>query len=214
MLIPDNSVLLLSGGVDSLVLLATACDAGKRPVRCVSFDYGQRHSRETLAAVEFAALYGVPWELVKISPETLSGSALTGGCGVPTGIGYDNPAQSVTVVPNRNLTFISLAAAVAKRYGAECVMFGAHAGDAAVYPDCRKLFVDAANAVTLLACGIRVEAPFLQLVKTEIIRLGQKLSAPIHRAWSCYLGGEKPCGSCGACLERNEAIKAASENAK
>jgi 7-cyano-7-deazaguanine synthase len=110
-----------------------------------------------------------------------------------------------TVVPNRNLLFLSLAGAVAVGSGLKTVLFSAHAGDAAVYPDCRPEFVAAADRALGLACGVGVEAPFLAMTKGEIVALGRELGVPLERTWSCYLGGEEPCGRCGACVERGEA---------
>jgi 7-cyano-7-deazaguanine synthase len=198
-----NSVLLLSGGLDSLVLLARECHAGRPPV-CVSFDYGQRHRKELYAAESIAAVYRVRRMLLSVPRAAIAGSALTGG-GVVPHAHYSDPSQAATVVPNRNLVMLSLAGGVAVRLGADRVLFAAHAGDAAIYPDCRKGFVEAASGAMRLACGVGIVAPFLGLAKREIVALGRELDVPFSLAWSCYEGNGQPCGRCGACVERAEA---------
>lgn len=200
------SVLLLSGGLDSLVLLAQECQAS-RPPRCVSFDYGQRHYREIAAAVRIAEHYGVEHSILQLDSWLFAaGSALTGNGPVPQGKHYEDPAQSATVVPNRNLVMLSCAAALAAKEGHETVLFAAHVGDAAIYKDCRPAFVALADAVMRAACGVGIEAPsLLSLTKRGIVELGRNLDAPLDWAWSCYVGGEQPCQQCGACIERREA---------
>jgi 7-cyano-7-deazaguanine synthase len=197
-----HSVLLLSGGVDSLVLLARECHAGRPPV-CVSFDYGQRHVRELEAARDIAHVYHVPISVLPLP--RLGGSALTGDGEIPKGLHFADARQAATVVPNRNMVMLSVAASVATATGHDRVLFAAHAGDRAVYQDCRAEFVQALNAATLLACGVGVEAPFLSMSKREIVLLGRSLDVPFAVAWSCYEGGKSPCGKCGACVERTEA---------
>src|SRR5262245_3790139 len=156
------SVLLLSGGLDSLVLLARECQEGRPPL-CVSFFYGQRHAREMNAAAKIADHYGVGRLRLDLPEDSLKGSALTDGAGVsiPLDKHYADPSQAATVVPNRILLFLSAAAAVAAGRGLKTVLFAVHRGDAAVYPDCRPEFVAAADAATQLGCGVGVEAPFL-----------------------------------------------------
>lgn len=200
------SVLLLSGGVDSLTLLAKECNERRPPRLCVTFDYGQKHAREIEAAQNIAVEYRVLFHsVVKVPLVCMYGSALTSDAPVPHAH-YADPAQQATVVNNRNLVFLSLAAALGKRiHGDEEVLFAAHAGDAAVYPDCRPEFVEAADRAIQLGCGLRVRAPFLSMTKRDIVTLARTLKAPLHLAWFCYEGGREPCGKCGACVERAEA---------
>jgi 7-cyano-7-deazaguanine synthase len=213
------TVLLLSGGLDSLVLLARECAAGRRPL-CVSFNYGQRHSHpESNAACEIARHYGT--ELVTFVLPRLSGSALTGDGGIPKGLHFEDPGQAATVVPNRNMVMLSVAASLGARARWPVVLFAAHKGDAAVYPDCRAGFVRAMNDALALSCGVRVEAPFLDMSKREVVRLGRSLGAPLELSWSCYdpqsrpwdgapterpMVRHVPCDRCGACVERLEAM--------
>lgn len=199
-----SSILLLSGGLDSLVLLAREVEADRVPL-CLSIDYGQRHRRELVAAREIVAAYGVRRVEIALPPAVLAGSALTGQAPIPRGLHHADPRQSATVVPGRNLVFLAVAASQAVSRGLGRVLFAAHAGDAPIYPDCRPEFVAAADATFSLGCGVAVEAPFLSMDKRAIVRLGRSLGAPLHLAWSCYVGGETPCGTCGACVERAEA---------
>jgi 7-cyano-7-deazaguanine synthase len=199
------SVLLLSGGVDSLVLLARECHAG-RPPRCLIINYGQRHRREVEQANSIAEVYRVACATIRLPSAIFLGSALTGGDPVPLDRHYADPGQASTVVPNRNMVFLAIAAAYAVQLGEDLVLFAAHAGDYPVYPDCRPEFVDAADAALRLACGVRVSAPFVGMTKAEVVRLGRSLDVPFSLSWSCYQGGDEPCGRCGACVERAEAL--------
>jgi 7-cyano-7-deazaguanine synthase len=198
------SVLLLSGGLDSTVLLAWEVADGNRPY-CVGFDYGQRHRKELLAARKIAAHYGCHYIQEPIPRVPLGGGCIGGDMPVPHAH-YADPVQSITVVPNRNMVMLSVAAAIAVRHRKDRVIFAAHRGDSAIYPDCRPEFVAALDAAMSLGCGVRVEAPFLEKTKRKIVELGHALSVPFDLTWTCYEGGESPCGKCGACCEREEAL--------
>lgn len=193
-----NHVVLLSGGVDSAVLLAHVLATEPGGVRALSFDYGQRHRRELDASAAVAAEYGVPREVVTLPPELFRGSSLTGGDGATTG--------TPTVVPGRNAVFLSVAVATAARDGGKWVWFAPHAGDRDVYPDCRGEFVEAFAAAALSGYGVGVFAPFVGLTKRQVVARGRALGVPFDLTWSCYAGGEKPCGTCGACVGRAEAF--------
>ena len=116
-----------------------------------------------------------------------------------------------TVVPNRNMIMLSLAAARAIAVGADGVAYAAHSGDHAIYPDCRPEFADAV-AAALRICHytpIELERPFVDMTKADIVRLGAELGVDFSKTWSCYKGGEKHCGKCGTCVERREAFRLA-----
>lgn len=118
----------------------------------------------------------------------------------------DRPASlSETVVPARNLAMLSVAVSLAVRHRCSEVLFAAHQGDSAVYPDCRPGFVRALNEVTGPTYGVQIRAPYLTVSKAALVAWGKQLDAPLHVAWSCYEGGEKACGNCGACRARREA---------
>ena len=199
-------VVLLSGGLDSATLLARSVKHGDEPF-CLAVDYGQRHRRELDAAGAVAAHYGRSLEVVAVPPALLAGSALTGGEDVPKGLHFADPGQAVTVVPARNLLFATLGIAHALKVGARSVLLGAHKGDAAVYPDCRAEFFRSLDAASLAAYGVRVWAPFCTHDdKRSVAILARIMGVPLELTWSCYEGGTEPCGQCGACVERMEAL--------
>ena len=198
------SILLLSGGLDSLVLLAKECSEGKQPI-CLSFDYGQRHIRELLSGDLIAKRYQVERHVCKIPESVLAGTPLTREGDIPKGSNYDDPIQLLTVVPNRNMLMLSIAGAFAVRNKVKSIIYAAHEGDAAIYPDCRKIFVEAVSRAMFLSCGVTVESPFISMTKKDIVGLGKQLLVPFELSWSCYEGGHSPCGECGACKERIEA---------
>lgn len=116
-----------------------------------------------------------------------------------------------TVVPNRNMILLAVAIAKAVSVGARFVAYGAHAGDHAIYPDCRPEFVEAMKTAAGLADWTKVEilAPFIKSTKADIAKTGARLGVPFEMTWSCYKGGEIHCGKCGTCTERREAFQLA-----
>lgn len=197
------SVLLLSGGLDSTILLAELCARWTRPL-CLTVYYGQRHAREITSAKAVANFFGCQHRIVDLSG-VFPACPLTGVGDVPAGIAFDAPEQAATVVPGRNAVLLSVAAAhAANREGRE-VFIACHASDEAVYPDCRPAFMSSIGSALKQASGVRVEAPYLKLTRQQVVAIGRDLTAPFQLTWSCYLGGETPCGRCGACVERREA---------
>jgi 7-cyano-7-deazaguanine synthase len=196
-------IILLSGGVDSTCLLHKAVEERER-VFAVGVNYGQRHNRELTAAANIAAHYGVPFWVHRLPP--LCGSALTGDGDIPTGLHYTDPGQSATVVPGRNLLLLGVAVAEAVRLGCSDVWYGAHAGDVDVYPDCRPEFTEAVSAAAQAGYGVAVCAPWQNVTKVGIAKYAVRKGVPVELTWSCYVGGDKPCDQCGACVERNEAF--------
>lgn len=198
-----NAIILLSGGLDSQVLLANARHQFDY-IHCIGFDYGQKHSRELKHAYQIAHYYGATFEVIKL-PE-LKGSCLTDDREIPKGLHYEDPRQVITVVPNRNGVMLSVAASVAAKMGYKLIEFACHVGDAKIYPDCRPLYIASLSKATFLSCGVSIAAPFIDLRKKEIVELGRKLKVPLEDSWSCYEEGETPCEECGACIERKEAL--------
>ena len=204
-----SSVLILSGGIDSTVLLAHLV-AGGRTVRALTIDYGQRHRREIDSARAVAAHYGVEHKVADLrSVAALMGAnALTDSTQkVPEGH-YEAESMKATVVPNRNMLFLSLAGSWAVATKSESVVYGAHGGDHAIYPDCRPAFAEAMDKALGLCDWhpVRLERPFVDWDKSAIVRRGAELGAPLGLTWSCYVGGERHCGRCGTCVERREAF--------
>jgi 7-cyano-7-deazaguanine synthase len=207
--VTKSALVLLSGGMDSTTALAWALKQG--PVAAaVSVNYGQRHAKELDVAAKIAQHYGVRHLILDLRSwgSLLTGSALTDpAIPVPEGH-YAAPSMSATVVPNRNATMLMAAAGIAESLGASVVITAVHAGDHAVYPDCRPDFIEAASHAAHLGTGGKVSilAPFVDISKTEICELGTRLGAPLSDTWSCYKGGDLHCGKCGTCYERREAF--------
>lgn len=201
-------VIIYSGGMDSYTVLHQALSEGFE-VHAVSFNYGQRHSKELDYAKHVTDKYDIPHKIVDITSinELIAGSSLTGNIDVPEGH-YEEESMKQTVVPNRNMILLSLAVGYAVSIEAEAVYFGAHSGDHAIYPDCRTAFVDAMNSVCKIANyqEVEVRAPFLGASKIEILARGIELNLNYSETWTCYNGREKACGKCGACQERLEAF--------
>jgi len=206
-----KSIVLLSGGMDSATLLAQAVSQqGADNVTAVAFDYGQRHARELEAAEALAAHYEVELVLLDLkgAAAAFAGSSQTSpDIKVPEGH-YAEESMKATVVPNRNMVMLSLAAALAISRKAEVVGYGAHAGDHTIYPDCRPEFTQAMK-LALLTCDwqtVGLWTPWLHVRKSDICTIGKRLGVPFSVTWSCYKGGEKHCGKCGTCVERREAF--------
>jgi 7-cyano-7-deazaguanine synthase len=209
-----KALVLVSGGMDSATLLAHALIEG-RQAEALSLYYGQRHfEQESKHAGELCTHYGVKRLTVSLGDIAYylkdADSALTNpDVDVPHGH-YSADTMSVTVVPNRNMMFLSIAASIAMARKAEVVYAGMHAGDHAIYPDCRPEFVDSLNATLQIAMsGFKppeILTPFIYISKADIARRGEVLEVPFELTWSCYEGGEVHCGRCGTCVERAEAF--------
>lgn len=191
-----KSVVLLSGGLDSALVLAMTAE----PVEALTVDYGQRHQKEIDAAEKIAAHYGVPWRLITVDPQLYegTGSALLGGSEVPEGHAEQVDA---TYVPMRNTLLISMASVRAEILGARMIGLGANADDAAGYPDCRPSYLEGFRDVLITGTlqHIWVHAPLLYTKKSQIRALAEERGVPTGLVWSCYAGGAEPCGKCGAC---------------
>lgn len=198
-------VVVLSGGLDSTVTLATAIEQGNEAPLAVSFDYGQTHGVELESARAVAAHYHVPLEVIDVRG-LLTGGALLGEGDIPTSE-YDADTMASTVVHARNMLFASIAVSRAGDGGE--VWLGVHGGDHHIYPDCRESFWAPYSLAVRTAYNVDVVLPYLTSSKADIVRSGHKLDAPMELTWSCYKGGSVQCGECGTCLERREAFAAA-----
>jgi len=203
-----KAVLILSGGLDSTTLLYDLLDQGY-DVSALTFDYHQKHKREIQCAMATCAKLRVPQKIVDISVlGDLAPSSLTRGeWDVPEGH-YAEESMKQTVVPNRNMVFLSLAASYAIGIGAQELCYAAHAGDHAIYPDCRPVFVSAMETALHLCDwnDLTLRVPYVRMSKGDIVRKGLVLGVDYANTWSCYKGGARPCGKCGACTERREAF--------
>jgi 7-cyano-7-deazaguanine synthase len=210
------AIAVVSGGLDS-VTLAYVLRAQGYGLHLLSFDYGQRHKKELACAQLCAERLNAAWDIIDLTSISrfLTGSALTDDIAVPEGH-YAASNMAITVVPNRNAIMLSVAYAVAVTEHAQVVAAGVHAGDHFIYPDCRPGFIHAFDAMQRLAVEgygepeLRLEAPFVQLEKYQIVSLGAALAVPFADTWSCYNGDDRHCGRCGTCVERKQAFRDAS----
>jgi 7-cyano-7-deazaguanine synthase len=199
---------VLSGGLDSTTLLYWLLDKGHE-VECISFDYGQRHKKELECAKITCKKLKVKHTVVDITSITklISNSALTGKTAVPKGH-YADKTMKATVVPSRNTIMASIAQGYAVNKNFDAICLGVHSGDHAIYPDCRPVFVEALRKLFSVNNykPIKVLTPFIKISKIDIVTKGLVLGVDYSLAWTCYVGGTKPCQKCGACVERAEAF--------
>lgn len=204
-------VAVVSGGLDSTTLLYELVRSWGT-VHAVSFDYGQRHGVELDYASASCNQLGVRHDVIDLSglASLIGTSSLTGDEPVPEGH-YAQDTMKATVVPNRNMVMIAVAGAVAVSERADALAVGVHTGDHFVYPDCRPVFIAAANEALRVGNDNppHLIAPYLSWSKADIAYRALELGVPLEDTWSCYVGGTEHCGRCGTCVERLEAIDAA-----
>ncbi|RLI01765.1 7-cyano-7-deazaguanine synthase QueC [Candidatus Bathyarchaeota archaeon] len=201
-----GAVVVFSGGIDSTTLLHYV-RRDYDEVYGISFYYGQRHKKELQYAIFWGEELCKEHKIVNISfmREVANRSALmSDGSEIPKDQHYARENQRITVVPNRNMVLLSIAIAWAENLGIPCVFYGAHRNDFEVYPDCRPEFVEALSRASSLGTytQVKVLAPFVNMTKAEIVKLGLKLGVDYSLTWSCYEGGERPCLRCATCAER------------
>ncbi|GAB4246379.1 MAG: 7-cyano-7-deazaguanine synthase QueC [Thermoleophilia bacterium] len=196
---------LLSGGLDSTTLLAWV--AGRHPdeeISTVTFAYGQKHAVEAQAARRVADRYGVPNTLVELPH--IRGSALTDADrALPQGRDLAQvEGIAPSYVPARNLLFLAALASLADAEGPAVLWLGVHRDDYTGYPDCRPEFVQAAGEAVRLGTryGLRVEAPFVEWSKKDILEWGLAHEVPYELTHSCYQGEQPACGVCDTCQAR------------
>ena len=216
-----KALVLFSGGLDSSTCLALAVKKhSKENVIALSISYGQKHDKEIQAAKRIAEYYGVPLKTLD-----LASIFADSDCSLLQGSDKDIPKESYasqlaetngkpvsTYVPFRNGLFLSSAASIALSNDCSIIYYGAHSDDAAgnAYPDCSEGFNNAMNEAVFIGSGeqLKIEAPFVNRTKADIVKLGTELGVPYELSWSCYEGGDKPCGICGTCRDRIKAFEA------
>jgi 7-cyano-7-deazaguanine synthase len=213
----DKAVVLLSGGMDSATLLYyLRKKMGISDIHALTFAYGQKHARELDMARWLAKEVGVTAHVVLdisfFGQLAADGSALTNAA-IPVpdlaSLAPDVKMQPPTYVPNRNMTFLSIAAAYAESRKIQDIFYGAQAQDEYGYWDCSLDFVRRINEVMNLnrRNPVKVQAPFAGMSKSEVARIGQELGVDFSRTWTCYRGGAEPCGTCPSCVERVRALE-------
>lgn len=203
-----DSVIIVSGGMDSITLLHEYAD---RIALAVTFDYGSKHNANE---IPFAKLHcerlGIKHLVIPLGfmADYFKSSLLKGGEEIPEG-SYDDENMKSTVVPFRNGIMLAIACGLAESNGLTKVMLANHFGDHAIYPDCREDFVKAMSQAMQFGTyeHIEIVAPYTNITKTDIARHGKNMGIDYTETWSCYKGGEKHCGKCGTCTERKEALR-------
>ncbi len=204
-----NSLIALSGGVDSTTLLYEY----REEVACaVGFDYGSKHNARELAAAEaICRELEIPYLIIPLAfiEEYFRSDLLLSGGEMQLG-DYSEENMSSTVVPFRNGIMLSVLAGLAESRDLQQVLIANHFGDHAIYPDCRESFVKPmGEAITAgTSNGVKLVAPYTTLTKAEIVARGTRLGVPYGKTYSCYQGGERHCGRCGTCRERHDAFAA------
>lgn len=203
-----DSLIIVSGGMDSITLLH---EYKGQIALAVTFDYGSNHAKKEIPfAQKHCEDLGIRHLVIPLDfiHKYFKSSLLEGAEAIPEGHYADENMKS-TVVPFRNGIMLSIACGIAESNGLKKVMIANHAGDHAIYPDCRFDFIvamsDAMKSGTYEE--IQIVAPYTNITKTDIARHGKDIGLDYRETWSCYKGGEKHCGKCGTCVERKEALR-------
>jgi len=206
---PEKVIVLLSGGMDSVTALH---DAGRHYhlAGAVTFHYGSKHNdREIPFAAAHAAALRIPHRVIRLDfiGDLFQSALLQRGGDIPKGH-YEEQSMKKTVVPFRNGIMLSIAAGFAESVEAAGLVIAAHAGDHAIYPDCREAFMKSMGDAIRLGtyAGVKLLRPFISMTKPEIALRGRDLGIDYAQTWSCYVGGPTHCGECGTCVERREAF--------
>jgi 7-cyano-7-deazaguanine synthase len=208
-------LVVLSGGLDSTVCMALAADESGTPPLALTFDYGQRHRVELDRAAGVAGHYRSEHLVVHLDTSAWGGSALTDpSIDVPRA--GSEQGIPTTYVPARNSIFLAVALGVAEARDLDAVWIGVNAIDYSGYPDCRPEFIEAFRGVArtgqkrgVEGNPVELRTPLIERTKEEIVRLGLEHHAPLALTWSCYEGGDHPCGTCDACELRSRGFAAA-----
>ncbi len=208
-----DSVIIVSGGLDSITLLY---DKAETIALAISFDYGQNHSKKELPYAEYhCQKLGIPHITIPLTfmHQYFKSSLLEGAEAIPEGH-YEEENMKSTVVPFRNGIMLAIATGIAESHELKRVYIANHGGDHIIYPDCRPEFIDAMDKATSAGTfvDVRVEAPYTNISKADIVRRGTALGIDYAKTWSCYKGSEIHCGKCGTCVERKEAFADAGVN--
>lgn len=217
----EKAMVLFSGGVDSTTCLSLAAERfGWENVIPLTVRYGQKHEKETQAArniLEHFHLKGMEIDLTPVFAYSDCPLLSHSEKDIPKGsyagqLSRTDGSPVSTYVPFRNGLFLSAAASIALSKGCSYLYYGAHRDDVAgnAYPDCSVDFFNSMNQAVYEGSGkaLRLVAPFINSCKADIVRQGLRLNTPYELTWSCYEGGDKPCGRCATCLDRKKAFAA------
>jgi len=203
-----SALVILSGGFDSTTILYDVVNRGYK-TEAISFIYKQKNIKEIEGAKKTCEKLNVPHRIVDVSCyNDLAPCSLTRDYIEIPELHYTDPLQTSTVVPNRNMIFIALAASYAISKKIPELYYGPHVEDYDTYPDCRPVFVEKISEV-LKVCdefAITLKTPLLYMTKADILRKGIELGVDHRYTWSCYYSRDKACGKCGSCINRLEAF--------
>jgi 7-cyano-7-deazaguanine synthase len=205
-----DTIVVLSGGMDSAVLLAETLTRTKK-VAGISFDYGSKHNdRELPMAQAICEKAGIFHRVVALPfiEKLFASNLLRSGGQIPDAV-YDKATMQQTVVPFRNGIMLSVAVGLAESMGAGEVLLASHSGDHFIYPDCRPEFNAAFSEAARLGTDgkVSVRFPYSKIDKRQIGDLGRRLKVDFTQTWTCYKGGRIHCGTCGSCTERKYALR-------
>lgn len=202
-----DSIIVFSGGLDSTTLLH---DYKNHIALAVTFDYGSNHNQREIECARWQCTQlGIEHIVIplKFIGQYFESSLLKGAEAIPEGH-YEDDNMRSTVVPFRNGIMLSIACGLAESRELKHVLIANHGGDHAIYPDCRESFVESMSIAMREGTynGVTIIAPYTNITKGEIALKGLQLGVDFEHTYSCYKGGEEPCGRCGTCVERNEAL--------
>jgi len=202
-----KTIISLSGGMDSVTLLHKLVKEG-REVKAISFNYGQVHVKELEMAKHQCELLGVEHTEIDVTfLKDLLPSSLTGAEEVPQGH-YEDESMKKTVVPFRNTILAAITLGYASGLKYDSIALGVHAGDHAIYPDCRPEFIDALREVAKLGDynPVEIYTPFIDVTKVEILKEGLELGVDYAKTWTSYSSGDVPDFKTGSSVERTQAF--------
>ena len=208
-----KAVILLSGGLDSATTAAIAIEQGYQLI-ALSFRYGQKHHKELESAKKIAAALNIQKHfIIDVNLSQWGGSSLTDNSMTIPQAGLQADVIPSTYVPGRNTVFIAIALSLAEAQNAQAIYLGINAVDYSGYPDCRPEYLQSYQRLASLSSKAGIEghapqlvAPLVEDSKTDIVRRALNLNVPIADTWSCYQGGDTPCGLCDSCRIRNRAL--------
>jgi len=204
-----KAIIIFSGGMDSTTLLYYLLNKGYE-LEAISYDYGQKHKKELDCAKQICKDLNIKHDIIDISfiGKHINSSLTQDDQEIPEGH-YESKNMESTVVHHRNLMMMTIANAIGLSRGITDIAYAAHAGDHIIYPDCTPSFASSAEITLNISSGkqVKIIRPFIDIDKTDILRIGLNLKVPYEKTWSCYKGNKLSCGKCGTCVERLEAFE-------
>lgn len=208
-----QELIIVSGGMDSVTLLY---ERAENIALAISYDYGSNHNKREIECAKYhCEKLGIEHLIIPLDfiSKYFKSSLLEGANAIPEG-NYADENMKSTVVPFRNGIMLSIAGGIAESRGLKSILIANHFGDHSIYPDCRAEFIKPMSDAIVAGTyeGITINAPYTNMSKTDIAKIGKKLGIDYSKTYSCYKGQEEHCGVCGTCIERKEAMREAGIN--